>query len=161
MEEFQAVTPLDVVQLPYSLFSREVEVDLLPFAEKCGIGVMGYAALAQGYLTGTFTDPPSFEDGDFRRGAYDFSGDRYARRVRAADQMAEIASTKGCSLPDLAVAWVASQEVPVVPMVGVQARSHVDALVRALDISLTTDDQARLRTLAETAPEMDFAGLVS
>lgn len=161
MEEFQEVTPIGAIQVPYSLFSRAVEDAVLPYAADHGIGVMGYAALAQGFLSGSFGDTPSFAEKDFRNGAADFSGGRYDARVQAAAGMAEIARAKGISLPDLAVAWVTASSVPVVPLVGVQATSHVDALLNALDIEFSLDELDRLRTLAESAPEMDFAGLVS
>jgi aryl-alcohol dehydrogenase-like predicted oxidoreductase len=161
MEQFQAITPIGAIQVPYSLFSRGVEAEVLPFAVEHGIGVMGYAALAQGYLSGTFGGTPSFAAHDFRNGAPDFSGDRYAARVRAAAGMTEIAIAKGCTLPDLAVAWVTASSVPVVPLVGVQAPAHVDALEKALEIELTDAELTQLRELSASAPEMDFLGLVS
>ena len=161
MDEFLGTTRIDVIQVPYSLFSRAVERDVLPYARKHDIGVIGYAALAQGYLTGTFGSEPAFPDGDFRQGAYDFSGDRYSARVAAAGALASAAELRGCTLPELAVAWVASGDVPVVPLVGVQAPDHVDSILRATRLDLTPEEVASLGTLASTAPEMDFAGLVS
>jgi aryl-alcohol dehydrogenase-like predicted oxidoreductase len=161
MDEFLGTTPIDVIQVPYSLFSRAVEADVLPYARKHEIGVMGYAALAQGYLTGTFGAEPTFPEGDFRNGAYDFSGDRYQARVAAAEKLAVFADERGCTMPEIAVAWVASGDVPVVPLVGVQAPDHVDSILRAATLQLTPEEVSSLRMVVEAAPEMDFAGLVS
>jgi aryl-alcohol dehydrogenase-like predicted oxidoreductase len=161
MDEFLAVTPIGAIQVPYSLFSRSVEDHVLPYASTHGIGVMGYAALAQGFLSGMFGELPSFADRDFRAKSADFSGNRYAARVEAAAGMKDIARSKGLTLPDLAIAWTRSGEHPIVPLVGVTEPVHVDALITALDVEFTEAELHELRRLAESAPEMDFLGLVS
>ncbi|MEU0482591.1 aldo/keto reductase [Streptosporangium sp. NPDC006013] len=161
MAEFERSAALDVIQVPYSLFSRGAERELLPYARERNLGVMGYAALAQGYLSGTFTEEPSFSKRDFRRGASDFSGDVYTARVHAAKEMRAIAASLGCGLPELAMAWVRAGEQPVVPLVGIQAPEHVDSILTAAELDLAPDVLARLRTIAASAPEMDFDALVT
>jgi aryl-alcohol dehydrogenase-like predicted oxidoreductase len=160
MDAFRRAAPLDTVQVPYSLFSRGVEEAVLPYAAHHGITVMGYAALAQGYLSGTFERAPAFADDDFRRAAPDFSGQPYAARVDAAQKLTAIANRHGVGLPDLAVAWVTAGAVPVIPLVGVQAPAHIDALLNAMRIDLSREELAEMRAIVESAPEMDFAGLV-
>ncbi|GGM87206.1 aldo/keto reductase [Dactylosporangium sucinum] len=161
MTTFRQTAQLDAIQVPYSLFSRGVEDEVLPFARRNAIMVMGYAALAQGFLSGTFGPEPAFAENDFRRGAPDFSGERYATRVQAAGKLAVIAQRHGVGLADLAVAWAASGAAPVVPLVGVQAPAHIDAIRTAMRLKLTADDLIEMRAIAQSAPEMDFAGLVS
>ena len=85
MDEFRNVRSIDVIQVPYSLFSRAVEAEILPYAARHGIGVMGYAGLAQGYLTGAFAPEPTFPEDDFRNSAEDFTGDRYRSRMAAVE----------------------------------------------------------------------------
>lgn len=161
MARFASVAPLDVVQVPYSLFCRDVEAQILPFAERHGVTVLGYAALAQGYLSGVFGATPSFPAGDFRGSSPDFTGKRYAARVAAADRLAEIAARHDVRLPELAVAWARSHPAAVVPIVGVQAVEHVDSLRRALSVDLSEADLDEIRGIVEPVPSMDFAGLVS
>ncbi|WP_157988084.1 aldo/keto reductase [Jiangella endophytica] len=161
LTRFTATAPLDVVQVPYSLFSRDVEREILPFAQRHDVTVLGYAALAQGYLSGTFGPAPAFPSSDFRSQSPDFGGDRYAARVAATARLSDIAARHGVRLPELAVAWARSHPVTAIPIVGVQAPEHVDALRRALTIELTGADLDAIRRIVEPVPEMDFAGLVS
>jgi hypothetical protein len=161
MARFHAVTPLGVAQVPYSVLSRQVEVDVLPYLASIGAGVMGYAALAQGYLTGTFTQPPAFAADDFRATGVDFVGDVYEARVHAVEAMRPIASRLGCTVAQLALAWVLASPNGVIATMGAQVPEHVLASVPAVDVILTEADRAEITAIAETVPEMDFAGLVS
>jgi aryl-alcohol dehydrogenase-like predicted oxidoreductase len=160
MRRFASVTPIGVAQVPYSLFSRHVETEILPFLVQNGIGIMGYAALAQGFLTGTFTADRTFPANDFRSQQPDFQGERFRSRVAAASELAKIAAGHGCTLPELALAWVLADRAGVVPLVGAQAPEHVTSAVRALDVHLDEEEAARLSVIAAAAPEMDFEGLV-
>ncbi|GAC1574528.1 MAG: aldo/keto reductase [Candidatus Dormibacteria bacterium] len=160
MRSFAAVTHLDVAQIPYSLFSRGVEDEVIPFLAANGTGIMGYAALAQGFLSGTFTDTPNFAENDFRSHARDFQGERFAARVAASVRMAEIGRARGCTLPELAIAWVLANPAGIIPLVGAQAPGHITSTLRAAELDLTPDEVASLRSIAQDAPEMDFEALV-
>jgi aryl-alcohol dehydrogenase-like predicted oxidoreductase len=160
MRRFANVTPLGVAQIPYSLFSRHVESEVIPFLVETGVGIMGYAALAQGFLTGAFTAEHRFADNDFRSQQRDFQGERFQQRVAAAEELAELASGHGCTLPELALAWVLANPAGVVPLMGAQAPAHVTSALRALEVELEPDEVARLSRIAASAPEMDFEGLV-
>jgi aryl-alcohol dehydrogenase-like predicted oxidoreductase len=160
MERFNAVTPLGVAQIPYSLFSQHVQAEVIPFLVANGIGIMGYAALAQGFLTGAFKADHAFANNDFRSKQGDFQGHRFEQRVAVAEELATAAAAHGCSLPELALAWVLANPAGVVPLMGAQAPEHVASAVRALDVCLDHEEVVRLAALAATAPEMDFEGLV-
>jgi aryl-alcohol dehydrogenase-like predicted oxidoreductase len=160
MRRFASVTPLRVAQIPYSLFSLHVEKDIIPFLADNGVGIMGYAALAQGFLTGAFGTDHEFAANDFRSQQRDFQGERFQRRVAAADELAELAAGHGCTLPELALAWVLANPAGIIPLMGAQAPEHVASAVRSLDVVLTSDEVARLSAIAGRAPEMDFEGLV-
>jgi aryl-alcohol dehydrogenase-like predicted oxidoreductase len=160
MRRFAAVTTLGVAQVPYSLFSRHVEQEIIPFLVANGTGIMGYAALAQGYLTGGFSADHVFADNDFRARSVDFQGERFRSRVAAGRELAEVAASHGCSLAELAIAWVLANPAGVVPLVGAQAPAHVTSGMKALDIVLAAGDVKRMTDIVSAAPEMDFEGLV-
>jgi aryl-alcohol dehydrogenase-like predicted oxidoreductase len=160
MRRFASVTPLGVAQVPYSLFSRHVEAEVLPFLVENEIGIMGYAALAQGFLTGTFAEGREFPANDFRSQQPDFHGERFRSRVAAAATLAELAAGRDCTLPELALAWVLANPAGVVPLMGAQAPEHITSALRALDVRLDDVEAAHLSSIAATAPEMDFEGLV-
>jgi len=161
MDAFRARATIEVIQVPYSLFCRGIEGEILGYAQTHGIGVMGYAGLATGYLSGTFGKEPQFPENDWRHHAVDFTGERYRARVAAAAKLTGFAREKDCTLPELAVAWVAASQIPVVPLVGVQAPAHVDSILRAMTIGLTAAEVQTLRSIAAEAPEMDYLGLVT
>jgi len=162
MDEFRKRTPIEVIQVAYSLFSRAIEGGVLGYAKTHDIGVMGHSTLAQGYLTGTFAKEPAFAKDDWRSVATgEFAGERYRARIAAAAELAAFARKKDCTLAELAIAWVVSGEIPVVPLVGVQAPQHVDAILRAANIRLTGEEISALRSIAAKAPEVDYAGLVT
>jgi aryl-alcohol dehydrogenase-like predicted oxidoreductase len=160
MRTFASVTKLAVAQIPYSLFSRGVEDEIIPFLFGQGTGIMGYAALAQGFLTGAFTPSHVFADNDFRARGRDFQGERFASRVAASARLAGIAKALGCTLAELAIAWVLANPAGVVPLAGVQAPDQVKSGLRALGVELAPEQVRRLTAIAAAAPEMDFDGLV-
>jgi aryl-alcohol dehydrogenase-like predicted oxidoreductase len=160
MRQFHAGVPLAVAQIPYSLFARSADTDLIPYLESVGARIMGYAALAQGFLTGAFRRGQSFPPEDFRSHTPDFHSERFDRRVLAAAQLTEIARDLGCSLAELALAWVLSSPSGVIPVVGAQVPEHVRSSVRALKLALPVGCRERLTAIAAQAPEMDFASLV-
>jgi aryl-alcohol dehydrogenase-like predicted oxidoreductase len=160
MQRFNAIVPLAVAQVPYSLFARAADADVIPYLRSMGAGIMGYAALAQGFLTGAFARGRSFAPEDFRSRTPDFLGERFDRRVRAADQIKEIAGGLGCSLAELALAWVLGNPAGVIPVVGAQLSEHVHSSVKALAVEVSPELRQRLTAIAAEAPEMDFGSLV-
>lgn len=160
MTRFASVTKLDVVQIPYNLFAQEQDREVIPYLHSHGTGIMGYAALAQGFLTGAFTEESTFPDTDFRSHTSDFQGANFRDRVVVAHQLAEIATDRGVSLPELAIAWVRAHPAGVVPIAGVQTPTEVTSNLRALELQLTGEEFEKIGALATTAPPMDFAGLV-
>lgn len=161
MAQFHAVTQLGVAQVPYSLFSRQVEVDVLPYLSSIGAGIMGYSALAQGFLTGAFSETQTFPEGDFRSTGVDFQGDRYLERVRAVERMRVIADDLACTVAQLALAWVLADSAHVVPIMGAQVPDHVLASLLAVNVEMSAPQRNRVTEIANSVPEMDFAALVT
>jgi aryl-alcohol dehydrogenase-like predicted oxidoreductase len=133
---------IDVAQIPYSLFRREAEDDLIPYCLAEGIALTGFSPLAQGLLTGVFQPdrPPA---GDWRATESEFQGERFAVRMRAVELLRQQASARSCTLPQLALAWVLANPAGVIPILGAQAPSDVEDSLAAVDVELSAEE-ARL-----------------
>ncbi|MDR9402595.1 MAG: aldo/keto reductase [Halothece sp. Uz-M2-17] len=109
LAEAQQYGQIDSVQPPYSLFWRQAEKELIPYCVEQNITVLAYSSLAQGLLTGKFGPDHQFEAGDHRAKNKLFQGDNYKRVLQAVEQLRPIAEQKGCTLAQLALAWLIAQ----------------------------------------------------
>lgn len=140
----------------WSLWTRDVESDgVLATVRELGIGFVPYSPLGRGFLTGAITSPDDFAEDDFRRQNPRFQGEAFAENLRMVDRVRAIATEKGCTPAQLALAWVLAQGPDVVPIPGTTKVSRVEENVGALDVVLTADD---LRRLDEAAPAGATAG---
>ncbi|MCV6586789.1 MAG: aldo/keto reductase [Marinibacterium sp.] len=135
-----AVHPVSAVQTEYSLWSREVETDILPTCRDLGIGFVAYSPLGRGFLTGRFGQQAQFADGDFRATLPRFQADAAAANASIADLVAGIARRKGCTPAQLALAWVLAQGPDIVPIPGTTRPAHLRDNAAATDIRLTPED---------------------
>ncbi|GAA3826943.1 aldo/keto reductase [Nocardioides panacisoli] len=143
-----AVHPITALQTEYSLFTRDVEDEILPTIRELGIGLVPYSPLGRGLLTGAVTEG-TIAEGDSRGSAYfpRFQGDNLASNLQLVDRVRQIASAKGCTLGQLALAWVLAQgddDLGVVPIPGTKRVRYLEENVGALDVDLTADDLAAL-----------------
>jgi len=143
-----AVHPISALQTEYSLWSRDPEAEILATTRELGIGFVPYSPLGRGFLTGRFTRPEDFDEGDFRRNHPRFQGENFTRNLDLVDRVREIASEKGCAPGQLALAWVLSRGEDVVPIPGTKHVRYLEENVAALDVQLTDDDLARLDDVA-------------
>ena len=152
------VHPISAVQTEYSLWSRDVEDEVLPTLGELGIGLVAYSPLGRGFLTGRITSPEDFEPGDFRRSSPRFMGENFARNLELVDRITQIATDKDCTPGQLALAWVMSQSRPshnVVPIPGTKRRVYLEQNLQAAELELTAEDLARIE---EAAPVGAAAG---
>ena len=136
-----AVHPLTALQTEYSLFTRDLEDEILPTLRELGIGLVPYSPLGRGILTGAITGPESFADDDSRRTGYfpRFDDEALSANLALVARVKEIAEAKGCTPGQLALAWVLAQGDDVVPIPGTKRRTYLEENVGALDV------RARLR----------------
>src|SRR4051812_30039532 len=113
-----AVHPITAVQSEYSLWSRDLEAEVLPTLRELGIGLVAYSPIGRGFLAGRFTDPAELDEGDFRRSNPRFTGENLERNQRLAAKIRELAEEKGVTSGQLALAWVLAQGDDVVPIPG-------------------------------------------
>jgi aryl-alcohol dehydrogenase-like predicted oxidoreductase len=153
MQALSQVVPVETLQPPYHLFRRQIEDEILPFAEEHDIGVLVYGPLAHGLLSGRMTNEEVFAGGDWRGHSPDFRGETLARNVAAAERLAEIATNLGMSLPRLAVAWTLAHPAVDVALVGARRSEQLDETTAASGLELPPEVLAAIdRALAGAIP---------
>ncbi len=143
-----AVHPISALQTEYSLWSRDVEDDILPACRELGIGFVAYSPLGRGFLTGRFRKLDDLPEDDWRRNMPRFQGENFARNLDLVKHIQTIARHKGCTPAQLAIAWVLSRGEDVVPIPGVKSRGRLEENVRAVDVTLTREELARIDEIA-------------
>ncbi len=150
-----AVHPITALQSEYSLWSRDVEDDVLPACRALGIGFVPYSPLGRGFLTGRFTSPSDLAEGDRRRIFPRFQEENFNRNLQIVSRMEAVAARKKCTLAQLALAWVLAQGKDIVPIFGAKKRRYVEENVGAVDITLDPRD---LEELNAAVPKGAAAG---
>jgi len=150
-----AVHPISALQTEYSLWSRDVEDEILPTVRQLGIGFVAYSPLGRGFLTGRFQKLEDLPGDDFRRNHPRFQGANFERNLRLVERVKEIAKEKAAAPSQLALAWVLAQGKDVVPIPGTKKRRYLEENARAVEVKLTPED---LRRIAEAAPKGVAAG---
>jgi aryl-alcohol dehydrogenase-like predicted oxidoreductase len=142
------VHPIAALQSEWSLWTRDLEDDVLATARRHGIGVVPFSPLGRGFLTGAITSPDDFDDDDFRKNQPRFQGENFVKNLDLVAAVREIAEEKGCTPGQLALAWVMAQGDDVVPIPGTKRRSYLEENLAACDVELTDADLQRLDDLA-------------
>ncbi|MGZ4299942.1 MAG: aldo/keto reductase, partial [Solirubrobacteraceae bacterium] len=140
----QAVHPITALQTEYSLWTRDVEAEILPTCRELGIGFVPYSPLGRGFLSGRFTSPDELDSNDFRRHGPRFTGDNLDANLALARKVAEIAEAKGVTPAQLALAWVLAQGEDIVPIPGTKRREYLEQNAAAVDVELSAEDLARI-----------------
>jgi aryl-alcohol dehydrogenase-like predicted oxidoreductase len=143
-----SVHPIAALQSEWSLWSREIEDEILGVARELGIGIVPYSPLGRGFLTGAITSPENFDADDFRRNNPRFQGANFAANLRLVDRVRAIAAEKGVQPGQLALAWLFAQGDDVAPIPGTKRRRYLDENVAAESISLSVEDLARISAAA-------------
>ena len=151
----QATAPISAIQNEWSLWSRDLEDEVMPAARELGVGIVAYSPLGRGFLTGQIRTVEGLASDDFRRSAPRFQGENFQRNLELVDRVREIAEEKSVTPAQLALAWVLARGDDVVPIPGTKRRRYLDENVAALDVTLTAED---LRRIEEVAPKGAFAG---
>ncbi len=150
-----AVHPISALQTEYSLWSRDVEDEILPAVRELGIGFVAYSPLGRGFLTGQIKRAEDLAEGDWRRNHPRFQGDNFEKNLDLVRRVQQIAREKKCASSQLALAWVLAQGSDIVPIPGTKRRTYLEENARALDIALTAAD---VRRLEEAFPRGAAAG---
>jgi aryl-alcohol dehydrogenase-like predicted oxidoreductase len=141
----RAVHPISALQSEYSLFTREHEAGALAACRELGIGFVAYSPLGRGLLTGRFRSPADLASDDWRHSSSRFQAGNIEANLALARPVFEMAATKGCTAPQLALAWALAKGV--VPIPGTKRRPYLEENLAALDLALTAEEVARLDAL--------------
>jgi len=141
----QAVHPISALQSEYSLFTRDHEAGPLPACRELGIGFVAYSPLGRGLLTGRFRKPEDLAPDDWRHQASRFHAGNIEANLELARPVFEMAKAKGCTAPQLALAWVLAKGV--VPIPGTKRQEYLEENLGALSVSLAPEEVARLDAL--------------
>ena len=144
----QAVHPITALQSEWSLWTRDIEDDILATTRELRIGLVAYSPLGRGFLTGEITSIDDFAADDFRRHNPRFQGDNFAKNLDLVTKVKEIAAEKQVTAAQLALAWLLAQGPDVVPIPGTKRRKYLDDNVAALEVHLSDDDLARIDAVA-------------
>lgn len=143
------VHPIAALQSEYSLWSRDVEEEILPVCRELGIGFVAYSPLGRGFLTGQIKDQQSLSEDDRRRQFPRFQGDNFEHNLRLVERIREIAVEKGVEPAQLALAWVLAQGEDIVPIPGTKRRKYLEVNVKAVEIELTPAELERINESAQ------------
>ncbi|ALJ00433.1 aldo/keto reductase [Rufibacter tibetensis] len=151
-----SVHPISALQTEYSLWSRDVEDEILPACRKLGIGFVPYSPLGRGFLTGQFKTLEDIPEDDYRRHSPRFQGENFQKNLDLVKKIEEIASKKGCTASQLALAWLLAQGEDIVPIPGTKRRKYLEENMGALQVSLSLEE---LEEIEFIAPKGIAAGL--
>jgi len=162
LEECLKLRPIDVLQVGYNLFDRRMEREVFPFCRERGIGVMAYGSLAYGLLTGAFTEDTTFDPADWRSMGVAFGqpilgGDNFRHNVRLVNRLRdEVATPRGLTVAQLALAWVVRNPVVTTAMVGARVPAELEENVGAAQVRLSAADAAQIEDImADVAGRVD------
>jgi aryl-alcohol dehydrogenase-like predicted oxidoreductase len=158
-----AVHPITAVQSEYSLWSRDIEAEVLPTLRELGIGLVAYSPIGRGFLAGRFSDPSELDEGDFRRSGPRFTGSNLERNQQLAAKIRELAEEKGVTSGQLALAWVLAKGDDIVPIPGTKRVSYLEENWGATQVELSDDELERIEAeLPEAAGERyDRSGMAT
>lgn len=149
-----AVHPITDLQIEYSLISRGIEDDILPTCRELGIGVTAYGVLSRGLISGHWQQGTA-RQGDFRSVSPRFQAGNLEHNLRLVEALRAIAQSRGVSVAQIAIAWVAAQGEDIVPLVGARRRDRLAEALGALDFTLGEED---LRIIEQAVPRNAAAG---
>ncbi|CAL5337068.1 unnamed protein product [Camellia sinensis] len=143
-----AVHPITAVQMEWSLWSRDIEADIVPTCRELGIGIVPYSPLGRGFLSGGTNFIANLQDGDFRKNFPRFKPENLEHNQKIFERVNEMAAKKGCTPSQLALAWVHHCGNDVVPIPGTTKIANLNQNIGALSVKLTPEEMAELESYA-------------
>ncbi|MEX8495561.1 aldo/keto reductase [Sphaerotilus sp.] len=142
-----AVFPITALQTEYSLWTRNPEIAVLDTCRELGTAFVAFSPVARGFLPGTLRDVSTFDAKDIRRAMPRFAPANYAENLRLLDGVAEVARAAGCTLAQLALAWLLHRGAHILPIPGTTSVAHLEENLGAARVMLTPAQMQQLDTL--------------
>jgi aryl-alcohol dehydrogenase-like predicted oxidoreductase len=150
------VHPISALQSEYSLFTRDVEDEILPTLRELGVGFVAYSPLGRGFLTGAWKSIEDLPEGDTRSGRFPrFEEENFKRNLELVERVRQIAAEKDATLGQLALAWLLRQGEDIIPIPGTKRRKYIEENAAAANVTLTEED---LRRIEGAMPRGSAAG---
>lgn len=153
------VHPIAAIQTEWSIFSRDIETDIVPTCRELGIGIVPYSPLGRGLLTGAVTDTQHLDPSDFRRTLPRWHGDNLEANLAHVHVIREVATAHGASPAQVALAWLLAHGPGIVPIPGTKRHNHLEENLGSIEVGLTADDLAALSALeplGQRYPDMSW-----
>jgi aryl-alcohol dehydrogenase-like predicted oxidoreductase len=144
-----AVHPIAALQTEYSLWTRDVEQEILPTLQELGIALVAYSPLGRGFLSGRFSSTEELDDSDYRRHGPRFTGENLKQNLALAERVRELAAERDITPSQLALAWVLSRWEHIVPIPGTKRVAYLEENLGAADVQLS---EADAQAIAEAIP---------
>lgn len=144
-----AVHPVSALQTEYSLFTRDVEAEILPTVRRLDIGFVAYSPLGRGFLSGEIRSRQDLQPGDWRLQNPRFTDEAIAKNIRLADVVVEIAKARGVTPAQIALAWVLSRDASIAAIPGTRKLQRLEENWASQDLELRPEDLERLEALAQ------------
>jgi aryl-alcohol dehydrogenase-like predicted oxidoreductase len=148
--------PLTAVETEYSLWTRDIEADILPTLRELGIGLVAYSPLGRGFLTGSFAARSDLIESDRRHAHPRFQEGNFEKNLGLLGPVKAIADARGCTMAQVALAWLLAQGDDIVPIPGTKRRKYLEQNAAAVDLPLS---KAEVASLAQAFPPQAAAGL--
>lgn len=139
-----AVHPISALQTEYSLWSREVEDEIIPTCRELGIGFVPYSPFSRGFLSGEIKSLDDFAPNDFRRISPRFQGENFQKNLDLVEKIKELANEKNCTPSQLALAWVLAQGEDMFPIPGTKRVKYLEENAASTNVKLTIEDLAEI-----------------
>ena len=146
-----AVHPISALQTEYSLWTRDIEAEILPTLRELGIGLVPYSPLGRGFLTGAIRSLDALDEDDFRRHNPRFQGENLRRNIAIVEAVDRVAEAHGATPAQVALAWLLAQGDDLAPIPGTKRRTYLEQNLGALELTLTDADLADLAGVADAA----------
>ncbi|HUN66328.1 MAG TPA: aldo/keto reductase [Bacteroidota bacterium] len=143
-----SVHPITALQSEYSLWTRDIESDVMPVCRELGVTIVPFSPLGRGFLSGAIRTTGGFGDGDFRKGNPRFEEGNFEKNLALLKRIEALAAQKKCTPAQLALAWVMAQGKDIVPIPGTKRRKYLEENAGALNVHLTPADLAEINTIA-------------
>jgi aryl-alcohol dehydrogenase-like predicted oxidoreductase len=147
LKRAQAIHPISAVQTEYSLWSRDPEREILQYCKESGVAFVAYSPLGRGFLTGQITKPDDLAEDDWRRNAPRFQADNFEKNLSIVSTIKTIASNKGCTPAQLALAWVIAQGEHIFPIPGTKKVKYLEENAGAADIRFNEKELSDISSL--------------
>ena len=145
------IHPITALQTEYSLWSRDVEDEILPAIRELGVGFVAYSPLGRGFLTGQIKRPEDIQEGDWRKNHPRFQGEDFQKNLDLVTRVAALARNKRCTPGQLALAWLLAQGDDIVPIPGTKHRRYMEENVGALNVTLSGAELEELDDVGSAA----------